>query len=99
MTVDAGRDDMGLLLPEFAIDDLAVDFLDLSVTLLTRAGDVFLRDTRSPIGVREDEMSRMTRGADRSNCQPFFEEADAVNRVDVVLQDSFLRDVALHRNW
>lgn len=89
---------MWLLFPELPVDHLTVNFLDPSVTLLTGAGNLPFRDARSGIGVRKDEVRRVARGANCGNCQAFFEKPCAVNRIDVIFENSFLRDVVRQRD-
>ncbi len=96
MAIDAGRDHMGLLFPQFSVDHLAMNLLDLPVTLLARLSDVVLRDAGARVSVGKDEMGRVAGGADGSDGQALLEKPYTMNRVDVVLEDPFLRNVALH---
>lgn len=94
MAIDAGRDQVRLLLPQLAADHLAVYVLDVRVALGTRLGDVRLGDGGPGIGVGKHVVSGMTTAAYRGNGQALLEEADAVNAVLVILGDVGLWDGA-----
>src|ERR1019366_5550745 len=91
MAVDASRNQVRLLLPQFAADHLAVDGLDLSVALGAGLGNVLFRNRGLGIRVETHVVRGMATGADRSHGQAFLEEANAVNSVAVILRDVALR--------
>jgi hypothetical protein len=60
VTIHTGRDFVGLLLPEPALDDLDMHRLDPSVTGGAGGGHVVVVDTRAGIGVGKDVVGGMT---------------------------------------
>jgi hypothetical protein len=93
VTVHAGRNHVGLLLPELAANDLAVHHLNLRVTFLAGLRDVALGDGRARVGVRQDEMRRMTTGANRRHHQAAAKQTLAVKALRVILENLVLRNV------
>ena len=91
MAIDAGRDHVRLLLPQFAADHLAVHGLDLRVALGAGLGNILFGDRGPRIGVGKQVMRRMATGADRGNGQALLEEADSMETVFVVFEDVGLR--------
>ena len=99
VAVDAGRQHVGLLLPQLALDDLAVHDLDLGVALGAGGRDVAPRDGRGRVGRPQDRVGRVAGGAVGGHDQALAQQPLAVNALRVVLQDVVLVDlaVALHR--
>ena len=94
MAVGTCREDVSFLFPEFTLDRLAMHGLNLCVTLRTCSRDIPASDRGFRIGVGQDRVRGMARGAVRSNDQPFLEKRLAMDTLGVVLQDVVLRDVA-----
>ena len=76
--VDAGGDLVRLLLPQPALDALAVHLFDLSVTDGAGAGDVVSVNAGARVGVRQDVVGGVARRTDGGHRQPLLEEAGAV---------------------
>ena len=95
VAVDARGQDVGLLLPELPLDDLPVDGLDLGVALRAGLRDVAAGDRGPGVGVGQDVVGGVAGGAVRGDDEALLEEALAVDRLRVVLQDVVLVDVAL----
>lgn len=93
VTIDAGRNYVGLLLPQLPADHLAMHLLDLGMTFRAGCRDVLFCDGRTGIGVGQYEMRGMTTGADGRNGEAALVQALAVNTVHVVAEDIVLRDV------
>ena len=98
VAIDTGRDDVWLFLPEPSLDDLAVNLLDLPVTLGAGLGDVVVVNARVRVGVRKNVVRGMARGTNRGDGQPLLEQTLPVNAHRVVLQDSGLGNVAVERD-
>ncbi len=95
VAVHAGRDLVRLFFPEFAFDDLAVDLFDLTVATRAGRGDVVPVNARSPVAMRQDVVRGVARGADRRDGQALSEQAFAVDRHRVVLEDAVLVNLAV----
>src|SRR5690349_7299170 len=70
VAVHARRDRARTLLPQLALDDLAVHGLDAHVALGAGAGHVLARDAGARIGVRELVVRGVTAGAHRGGQEP-----------------------------
>ena len=96
VAVHAGRQHVGLLLPQLPLDDLPVHLLDAGVAALRAgAGDVGPRDGGARVGVREDVVRGVAGGAGGGDGQALPEEALGVHALGVVLEDVVLMDVPL----
>ncbi len=62
MAIDAGGKNIGLFFPELAADGLAVHQFDFGVAFGAGGRDVAPVDGRVRIGVRQDDVRRVTRG-------------------------------------
>ncbi len=93
VAIDAGRDKVGLLLPQLAANYLLVDFLDAGVAARAGAGDVLLGDRGARVGVRQNEMRGVTTAAHRGHGEAAAEQSFTVDAFGVILQDAGLRDV------
>src|ERR1035438_9577399 len=91
MAVDAGRNQVRLLLPQLAANHLAMDGLDLRVALGAGLGNILFGNRRARVVVGQHVVGGMATGADRGNGEAFLEEANAVNTVPVILRDVALR--------
>ena len=94
VAVHAGRDLVRLLFPQLALDDLRVHLLDHRVAGRAGAGDVVLVDARARVLVRQDEVGRMAGGAHGGHRSDPAEQARAVDRQRVVLEDVILGDLS-----
>ena len=92
VAVHARRQDVALLLPELALDHLAVHRLDLGVAFRAGRGDVLPRDRRRGIRVREDRVPGVAGGAVGSHDEPLPEEPLAVDALGEILDDVVLVD-------
>ncbi len=93
VTVDTGGYLLRFLFPQPAFDDLPMHLLDLAVALRTGCAHIFMVDARTGIGVRQDVVRGVTRGADRRHGQALFEQTLPVNAHRVICQNSVLWDV------
>ena len=93
VALDTGRDLVRLLFPQTPLHDLDVHLFDPRVADGAGGSDVVAVDARPRIGVLEDVVRGVARGTDRGDRQPLLEQALAVNRERVVLEDSILGDV------
>jgi hypothetical protein len=93
VTIHAGRDLVGLLLPKAPLDGLDVDRLDAGVALSTGGRHVFVVDAGTGIGMREDVVGRVAGGADRGNGQTRPVEPVSMNGHGVVGQYPVLMDL------
>lgn len=98
VALNARRDLVGLFLPQSTLDDLDVHFLDSRMAHHAGSGDVFAVNARSGIGMFEDIVRGVARGACRGHGQAFFEEPNAMNTLRVVLENSVLWNIAGHRD-
>ncbi len=96
VAIDAGRQSIGLFLPKLAANDLAVYQFDIGVALGAGGSDIAPVDGRVGIGVWQDRVRRVTRGAVGRHNQPLLQQAFAVDALGIVFQDVVLGDVAVH---
>ena len=75
VAIQAGREDVGLFLPEFAADGLAVHHFDFSVALGAGGGDVAPVDGRIGIGVRQDVVRGVADTQVAATIRPFLRTA------------------------
>ena len=97
VTVHAGRDSVRLLLPQPALDHLAVHLLDLAVALCAGRGDVVDVDRGARVGVGQDLVRGVAGRAHRRHGEPLAVQSLAMDGLGVVLEDAVLRDVARAR--
>jgi hypothetical protein len=90
VAIDAGGKRVRLLLPQLALDHLAVDQLDLGMALRAGLRDVPTRDGGGRIGVGEDRMGRVAGGAVGSDDQALLQKSFAMDALREVLEDVLL---------
>ncbi len=71
---------------------------DLRVARRTGFRDAIPMDAGPSVGVRQDEMRRVTRGAHCRHGQSLSEQAEAVNGLRVVLENAVLRNTPAARH-
>ena len=96
VTVDAGGENIGLLLPEFATNRFAVNLLDLRMALRAGGGNVTAIDGRVRIGVRQNAVRRMAGHARRGHDQALLHHGLAVDALGIILEDVVLINLAVH---
>jgi len=99
MAVDADGDFVWSCLPEFSVDNLAMDLLDEGMTLRAGAHDVVAVNGGPGIRMGQDIVGRMTTGAYGRDRQSFFEDTLTMDALLVVLKNVVLRDVSSTRYW
>ena len=72
---------------------------DFRVTLRARCRDIFSRNRRRRVGVRQNRVRGMARRAVRRNNQAFPQQAFAVNALGKILDDVVLVDFSLLRDF
>ena len=90
MAIHAGRDQVGLLFPEFSLDHFAVDNLDLGVAVRAGFRDVFLGNGRAGIRVRQNKMCSVTAGANGGDGESAAKQSFAVDAIQVITQNVVL---------
>jgi hypothetical protein len=95
VAIHADGQDVCLLLPQLAADNLPMNLLDLRVTFGASPRDVLPRYRRTWIAGRQDQVGGMTRSAVRCDNQTPPEQAFTVDAFRVVLQDILLRDIPI----
>ena len=98
MAVRAGGQDVGLFFPKLSTNGLAVDRFDLGVAFRAGGGNVPAIDGGGGVGVRQDQVRGVARGAGRGHRQSLFQQRLAVDALGVVLENIVLANVAIARN-
>jgi len=93
MTVDAYRNIVRLLFPQFAADDFSVDFLDPTMAFLAGGRDIIPVNARTLVGMGQDKVRGVAVGADGGDGQTPLVQAFAVHRKRVMGQDAVLGNV------
>ena len=95
MAVDAGWKHVGFLLPQLALDHLPVHIFDAGMTAGAGLRDIPAGDGGRGVRVRADVVRGVTRCAVRSNDEALLQQALAMDRFRVILENVILVDVPL----
>jgi hypothetical protein len=90
VTINARRKNVGLFFPQLPFDHFAMDWLNLRMAFRAGCSDVSPRDGGGGIRMGEYRVRSVTRGAVRSNDQPFAEKPFAVNALRIVFENMIL---------
>src|SRR5208282_96494 len=95
MAIGTGGQNVGLLFPELATNDLAVNGLDLRVAPGAGGGDVLAIDRGCWIGMGQYQVRGVAGGAIRSHRQALLQQGLSVDALGVVLQNIVLANLAI----
>lgn len=98
VTIDAGRQRVRFLFPQFPLYDLAVHRLYLSMAFGAGCSNVLPGNRRTGVCMRKNGMGRMARCAIGSDDKPFLQQSLSVNTFGKILEDMVLVDDAKARN-